>query len=106
MKIIVNILATLVLILGIAFTILPMDTLAFLPIGITLILAGISYFVLQPKKQKWEKFILIISILLVLIVTFKALFIKDEVAVDKEFQQKQTEAEKQDIQDLEELEDL
>ena len=106
MKIIVNILATVVLILGIAFTILPMDTLAFLPIGATLLLAAISYFVVPPKKQKWEKFILIISFLLVLIVTFKALFIKDEVAVDKEFQQKQTETEKQDIQDLEELEDL
>jgi len=106
MKIIVNILATVVLILGIAFTVLPMDTLAFLPIGITLLLAAISYFAVPPKKQKWEKFILIISLILVLIVTFKAVFIKDEVAVDKEFQQKQTEAEKQDIQDLEELEDL
>lgn len=106
MKIIVNILATVVLILGIAFTILPMDTLAFLPIGITFLLAAISYFVISPKKQKWEKFILIISLILILIVTFKALFIKDEVAVDKEFQQKQTEAEKQDIQELEELEDL
>lgn len=106
MKIIVNILATVVLILGITFTILPMDTLAFLPIGITLLLAAISYFAVSPKKQKWEKFISIISLILVLIVTFKALFIKDEVAVDKEFQQKQTEAEKQDIQDLEELEDL
>ena len=106
MKIIVNILATVVLILGIAFTVLPMDTLAFLPIGITLLLAAISYLAVPPKKQKWEKFILIISLILVLIVTFKAIFIKDEVAVDKEFQQKQTEAEKQDIQDLEELEDL
>lgn len=106
MKIIVNILATVVLILGIAFTILPMDTLAFLPISITLLLAAISYFIVSPKKQKWEKFILIISLILVLIVTFKALFIKDKVAVDKEFQQKQTEVEKQDIQDLEELEDL
>lgn len=106
MKIIINSLASILLVVAIAFTILPMDTIAFLPIGATLLLAGISYFLIKKKKQKWEKYILIISIILVAVVTFKYVFIKDEVSVDKAFEQKQIESQKEDIEDLEELEDL
>lgn len=106
MKIIINILASIVLVVAIAFTILPMDTIALLPIGATLLLGAISYFLINKKKQKWEKYILIISIVLAAIVLFKYVFIKDEVSVDKEFEQKQIESQKDDIQDLEELENL
>lgn len=106
MKIIINIVASIILIVAIAFTILPMDTIAFLPIGATLLLGGISYFLINKKKQKWEKYLLIISLALAVIVVFKYVFIKDEVSVDTEFEQKQIDSQKGDIEDLEELEDL
>lgn len=106
MKIIVNILATIVLIVSIAFTVLPMDSVAFLPIIATAIIAAISFFVLSPKKQKWEKYILLICVVLAIVVSFKLLFIKDEVVIDEQYQQEQAEKELEDIQDLEELEGL
>lgn len=106
MKIVINSLATLLLIVSIAFTILPMDTIALLPIGGTLLVGTFSYFLLNKKKQKWEKYILILSLILAVIVIGKYLFIKDEVSVDTEFEQKQIESQKEDLKDLEELEEL
>lgn len=104
MKIVINVLASIFLILGLAFTILPMDTLALLPIGVAIALAAISYFLINKKKLKWEKYLLIVSGILVGVVLFKFYFIKNEVAVDKKFKEKRIEVQKQNIKDLEGLE--
>ena len=90
-------------VLGIVFTILPLGTIAFLPIGIAVIL---SFLALQKSKHnqgKLPKLILFISTLTLLVVMGKVVFIKDVVVTDKQFELKKEESKKEDIKDLEGL---
>ena len=90
-------------VLGIVFTILPLGTLAFLPIGIALIF---SFLAIQKSKfnhKKLPKIILFISALTLLVVIGKVIFVKDVVVSDKQFEQKKVESKKEDIKDLEGL---
>jgi hypothetical protein len=90
-------------VLGIVFTILPLGTIAFLPIGITLILSFLAIYKSKFNQQKLPKIILFISILTFLVVIGKVIFVRDIVASDKLFEQNKVESKKEDIKDLEGL---
>lgn len=88
-------------VLGIIFTILPLGTLAILPISIALL---IGFFAFQKSTSTTKTFpgiILIISAITFMIVIGKVVLIKDKVASDKQFEIKKEESKKEDIKDLE-----
>ena len=91
-------------ILGIVFTVLPMGTLALFPIGLAIIFAGLAFVKSDVGNKNVPKWILVISILSLIVVVGKELFIKDEVAKDEQFEQKKIESKQEDLKDLEGLE--
>lgn len=92
-------------VVSVIFTVLPMGTLAYLPIGITILLALIALFVLKGLKllKRLLFVVLIIAIVAAVVVGGKSLFVKDHVAKDKQFELKKEQSEKEDIKDLENL---
>ena len=98
------ILASVFCVLGITFTILPLGTLAIIPIGIALILAFLAFKKSDKNQQKFPKILLIIAGICLLAVVGKELFIKDEVAKDTTFEKTKIENKKEDKKELEDLE--
>jgi uncharacterized lipoprotein YehR (DUF1307 family) len=92
--------------LGIAFTILPMDTLAFLPIGLALIFGLLTLKKSEDSQKKFPKIILAIAAVCSVVVLGKTLLIKDEVATDTQFEQQKIETKQEAQKELEELEGL
>lgn len=90
-------------VLGIVLTILPMGTIALLPIIIAIILAVFGFKISGATQRLFPKIILIFSALTFLVVIGKEVFVKDQVVVDKQFEQKKEESKKEDIKDLEGL---
>jgi len=90
-------------VIGIVFTILPLGTIAFLPIGITFILSVISIQQSKSNQKKLPKLILFISALTFLVVIGKVVFVKDVIVPDKQFEQNKIEQKKEDIKDLQGL---
>ena len=97
------ILAIFFAVLGIAFTILPLATIALLPIGLAMILSFIAIQKSKLTQKKLPKIILFISALTLLVVIGKVVFVKDVVVSDKQFELKKEESKKEDIKDLEGL---
>ena len=89
--------------LGITFTILPLGTIAFLPICISIILSGLAIQKSKNSQKKLPKIVLFISFLTLLVVIGKVIFIKDVVKSDTQFELKKEESKKEDIKDLEGL---
>lgn len=90
-------------VLGIVFTILPLGTIAFLPIGITFILSVISIQQSKSNQKRLPKLILFISVVTFLVVIGKVVFVKDVIVHDKQFEQNKIEQKKEDIKDLQGL---
>jgi hypothetical protein len=90
-------------VLGIVFTILPLGTIALLPVTIALMLATLSFNFSDFKRKKISGVVLLISALTLLVIVGKEIFVKDEVVFDKQFEQKKIESKQQDIKDLEGL---
>ena len=91
-------------VLGIAFTVLPLGTLALIPIGLALLLAFLAFKKSTENQQKFPKILLITAGLCLLVIIGKELFIKDEVAKDATFEKVKIENKKEDKKELEELE--
>jgi len=90
-------------VLGVVFTILPLGTIALLPVAIALTLAFLSFNFSDFKRKKISGVILLISALTLLVIVGKEIFVKDVVILDKQFEQKKIESKQQDIKDLEGL---
>jgi hypothetical protein len=90
-------------VLGIVFAILPLATIALLPVIIAVFLALLSIRFSNPKQKKFAKIVLLISSLTLLVVIGKEVFVKDEVTIDKQFEKEKVESKKEDIKDLEGL---
>jgi hypothetical protein len=105
MRKIIIIIAIVFAVIGIVFTILPMGTLALLPNLLALALAVFALFLSKGNKQlkKLPFIIIIVAALASLTVVGKSLLVKDEVAPDKQFEQKKIQSEKEDVKDLEGL---
>jgi uncharacterized membrane protein YqgA involved in biofilm formation len=92
--------------LGIAFTILPMDTLAFMPIGLTLIFGLLTLKKSAESQKKFPKILLVIAAFCSIVVLGKSLLIEDEIATDTQFEQQKMETKQEAQKELEELEGL
>lgn len=90
--------------LGIAFTVLPLGTLALLPLGLALIFGCIAFLKSDADQKNVPKWIIIVVGITLVIVIGKETLIADEVAKDEQFEQKKIDSKKEDLQDLENLE--
>jgi hypothetical protein len=98
--------AILFALISIVFTVLPMGTLAIIPIAITLIFGFLGFRNSEGIPMHISRLALFAGGLMLLIVIGKEIFIKDEVVVDQQFEQKKAAGEKEDVKQLEELEGL
>ena len=89
--------------LSIIFSFLPLDTLAFLPIGIALIFVLITLKKSNESQKRFPKILLLIASFCTLVVVA---FQKNEVAKDSTFEKEKIEAKKEAKKELEEIEDL
>jgi hypothetical protein len=99
-------LAIIFTILALVFSALPMDTLAFLPIGIGLILSLLLLKKSNDEQKSFPKTLLFIGALSSVFVLGKTLFIKDEVEVDQKFELQKIETKQEAKKELEEIEGL
>jgi hypothetical protein len=100
------ILAWVFTVLAIVFSVLPMDTLAFLPVGLALVFSLLLLRKSEDGQKKVPKALLFIGVLCSTYVMGKTLMIKDEVAKDTQFEEQKIENQKESKKDLEELEGL
>jgi hypothetical protein len=89
--------------LGIVLTVLPFGTIALLPIFLALVLAFLAFRISVLKQKMFPKVVLIIAAVSLLVVIGRDIFVKDTVALDKQFEKEKVESKKEDIKDLEGL---
>ncbi len=92
--------------LAITFTILPMDTLAFLPIGLALVFGLLTLKKSEENEKKFPKIIVLTVAFCSVVVLGKTLLIKDEIATDAQFEQQKIETKQEARKELEEIEGL
>ena len=90
--------------LAIIFSILPMDTIAFLPIGLALIFCLLLLKKSEGNQKKLPTILLLLCVLSSVFVLGKTLLIKDEVEKDAEFEKAKVETKQEAKQELEDLE--
>jgi uncharacterized membrane protein len=103
MRKILIILTVIFVVLSILFTILPLGTIAFLPIGISFVLCFVTFQQSKLNQRVLPKILLVLSVLTFLVVIGKAVFVKDVIVKDQIFEQNKVEQKKEDIKDLEGL---
>jgi len=106
MRIVLISLAAIAAFLGIIMAILPFGTLGILP-GILAIVTGFGAYYVSKKQQKPRKLSLLfltIGILTTIGSGSKSLWVKDEIAVDTEFQEKEEQIKEEAIEELKEIE--
>lgn len=106
MRIVFISIAAIAAFLGIIMTILPFGTIGILP-GIVALVAGLGAFYISKKQLKPRKLSLLFAIIGVLVLLgsgSKSLWVKDEIAVDKEFEKKEEKSKEEAIEDLKEIE--
>lgn len=92
--------------LAIAFSVLPFDTLAFLPIGLAIVFGLLLMQKSNENQKKLPKILLTITAICSAFVLGKTLLVKDEVVVDQTFEQQKIETKQEAKKELEELEQL
>lgn len=90
--------------LAIIFSVMPMDTIAFLPIGVALIFSLLLLKKSEDSQKRLPKILLFIGVLSSVFVLGKTLLIKDEVEKDVQFEQQKQETKQEAKQELEDLE--
>lgn len=100
------ILSVIFILLAIVFTILPMGTIAFLPLGLALFFAFLAFIKSESNKKALPKFLLIFTIITSIAVIGKVIFAKDIVEEDQQFDITKQASKSEAINDLEDLEDL
>ncbi len=93
-------------IIGVVFTILPMGTMAVLPMGIALVLAVFAFLNAKEEQKPMSKYLLIFTVIVLLFILGKVLFIQDKVAEDVQFEETKTESIDEAIDELEALDEL
>jgi hypothetical protein len=92
--------------LAIVFSLMPMDTIAFLPIGIAIAFSLVWLRKSEGKQKKASQIVLTICVLCSIYVLGKTFLIKDEVAKDTKFEKEKIENKQESKKELEELEGL
>lgn len=98
------ILAYLFTALSIVFSVLPLDTLAFVMIIPALVFITITFVKSAPDQRKWPKRLFIVAYVCALGVLGKTFLMEDEIAKDEVFEQQKVEAKQEAKQELEQLE--
>ncbi|MEY2692760.1 MAG: hypothetical protein RIT03_1150 [Bacteroidota bacterium] len=88
--------------LSVLFIVLPMGTIGLLPVGLALICSGLAWAKSVPAQKKVPAILFLISSAILLFIVVRS-FIPDEVAPDKQFEQRKEINKKQDLEDLENL---
>jgi hypothetical protein len=104
MRKILLIVAVVLTLVSILFSILPLDTLALAPIGLALLFIFFAFKKSDVKQRKFTKLLFIITYICGLYVLGKTYLIKDKVTVDTNFEQEKVDSKKEDLKDLEGLE--
>ncbi len=91
-------------VLAIVFSILPMDTIAFLPIGLALVFCLLLLKKSEGNQKKIPTILLFVCVLSSAFVLGKTILIKDEVVEDRQFEQQKMETKQEAKQELEDLE--
>jgi hypothetical protein len=89
---------------GLAFTILPMGTIALIPIALALIFAFIA--ILRQREKLFPKILLLHIFINLLTVIGKEVFVKDVVETDQQFESVKEQSEQEAQKELEDLENL
>ena len=92
------------LVISIVFSILPLDTLALLPIGITLILVFLTFKKSDVNQRKIIKWLFAITYICGIYVVGKTFLVQDKVETDQKFEQEKIETKKEAKKELENLE--
>ncbi|MGY3795370.1 hypothetical protein [uncultured Aquimarina sp.] len=106
MRIVLLSVAAIAAFLGIIMAILPFGTIGVLP-GVVALIAGFGAYYFSKKNDKPQKLsilFLTIGILVAIASGSKSFWVKDEVAVDTEFQQKEEQSKEEAIEELKEIE--
>ena len=88
--------------LSVLFIVLPMGTLGLIPVALTLVLSGLAWAKSNATQKKVPFILLILSSIILVFIVVRSL-IPDEVATDKQFEQRKEINKKQDLEDLEDL---
>ena len=91
-------------VVGLVFAILPMGSIAFLPIILAIVLALVAMWKSNDNQKKIPRWILIIALAILVLVTVKVVFVKDKVVVDQQFIQENVDSKEEAQQELEGLE--
>ena len=91
-------------VLAIVFSALPLDTIAFLPIGLAILFCLLLLKKSTPNQKKLPNFLLTLSVLSSVFVLGKTLLVKDEVGKDVKFEKEKIETKKEAKKELEDLE--
>ncbi len=98
------ILSILAAILGIIFTVLPLENFAFIPIVAGIIFALLARKSSTENQKKFPKILIIVFSILLIAAVAKKLFIKNEIAIDKEYEERIEKSEEKALEELENLE--
>ena len=103
-KIILEVIAAVFAILGLVFTILPLESFGLASLGIAVLVAIIVILVFKEKKKKsFSKYLILFSIVVSIVAASKLIFVKNKVVKDKQFEQTIKKSQQEDIKDLEGL---
>ncbi len=91
-------------ILSLAFSFLPLGTLAFLPIGLALIFIFLTFTKSNAQQRNLTKKLFVLSYICAAVVLVKTFLIKDEVAKDAAFEKQKQETKVEAKKELEDLE--
>ena len=94
----------LLVVLAIIFSALPLDTIAFLPLGLAMIFCLLLHKKSAVNQKKLPNILLLLCVVSSLFVLGKTLLVKDQVVKDAKFEKEKMEAKKEAKKELEDLE--
>ena len=90
--------------LAIIFSALPLDTIAFLPIGLAMVFCLLLHKKSALNQKKLPNILLFLCVVSSLFVLGKTLLVKDQVVKDTKFEKEKMETKKEAKKELEDLE--
>ena len=91
-------------VIAIAFSVLPMGTIAFLPIGLALTFCLLLLKKSNENQKQIPKILLLLCVISSTFVLGKTLLVEDKVEKDTQFEKQKIENKKEDKKELEDLE--
>ena len=104
MRKIILVVAIIFTLTAVIFAVLPLDTIAFLPIGLALLFSLLLLKKSEDRQKQLPKILLLVTAISSAFVLGKTLLIKDEVVQDTKFEQQKIETKQEAKQELEILE--